>query len=161
MKITAIRPVPLFLDFKEPYHWAGRVDYGAAVLLIRVETDEGIVGVGESTAPGSGLGALRLLESIIPDFIGRSPFDIENLVRSARCLGGFNDLPRMAALTLAGLEMALWDIIGQSAGRPVYQLMGGACRSEVDYFGFPQATRPRNWPYPRHRRSRPAIRSFI
>ncbi|MFH1135121.1 MAG: mandelate racemase/muconate lactonizing enzyme family protein [Pseudomonadota bacterium] len=138
MKITAIEPVPLFLDFREPYHWAGRVDHGAAVLLIRVETDEGLVGLGESTAPAPGTGALGLLKAIIPGLIGRSPFDIENLMWSARHLGGFNDLPRLAALTLAGLEMALWDVIGQAAGRPVYQLLGGAFRSEVDYFGFPQ-----------------------
>ena len=39
---------------------------------------------------------------------------------------------------LAGLEMALWDIIGKAAGQPVHQLLGGAVRDEVDYFGFVQ-----------------------
>jgi muconate cycloisomerase len=138
MKITAIHLRPLFLKFREPYHWAGRVDHGAAVILVRVETDEGVTGIGESTAPLGAGGAVRLLESVIPGFLGESPFDVERLVHRARFLGGFNDLPRFSGLSLAGLEMALWDIQGKAAGRPVYQLLGGAFRSEVDYFGFPQ-----------------------
>jgi L-alanine-DL-glutamate epimerase-like enolase superfamily enzyme len=65
-------------------------------------------------------------------------FDIERLFAQARCLGSFNHTPWAANLVLAGLEMALWDIMGQAAGRPVYQLLGGAARPEVDYFGFVQ-----------------------
>lgn len=138
MKIAAVHLRPLFLTFREPYHWAGRVDRGAAVILVRVETDAGLVGIGESTAPAAADGAVRLLERAIPSFLGQSPYDVERLMRYARFLGGFNDLPRFAGLSLAGIEMALWDIQGKAAGRPAYQLLGGAFRSEVDYFGFPQ-----------------------
>ena len=48
--ITGLRLTPLFLTFRQPYHWAGRVDYAAAVVLVEVETDDGLVGVGESVA---------------------------------------------------------------------------------------------------------------
>ena len=48
MKIAAIRTTPLALAFRQPYHWAGRVDHAAAVVLVEVETDDGLVGVGES-----------------------------------------------------------------------------------------------------------------
>lgn len=138
MKIAAIRLRPLYLEFAVPYHWAGRVDRGAGLVLVEVETEGGLVGVGESTAPLPAEGTLHLLEAVRPLFLGQSPFDIERLMHSARCLGGFNDMARAASLTLAGLEMALWDLAGQAAGQPVYRLLGGAFRSEVDYFGFLQ-----------------------
>ena len=50
MKIIDIRTTPLLCKFKQPYHWAQGVTLGAAVILIEVETDEGITGIGESVA---------------------------------------------------------------------------------------------------------------
>lgn len=138
MKIAALRATPLALRFQEPYHWAGRVDYGAVNLLVEVETDEGISGYGETTAARPADTALAALEGVAPLFAGRSPFDVERLMREARFLGGFSHNPRFANLTLAGVEMALWDIIGKAARSPVHQLLGGAYHAGVDYFGFPQ-----------------------
>ncbi len=138
MKITFLHTRPLALAFKEPYHWAGRVDYGAVNVLVEVGTDEGIAGYGESTAARPADGVMAALHGIAPLLIGEPPFDIERLMRRCRFLGGFNHAPRFANLTLAGVEMALWDIIGKAAGRPVHQLLGGACQAEVDYFAFPQ-----------------------
>jgi len=138
MKITHLRATPLALAFKEPYHWSGRVDYGAATALVEVETDEGITGTGESTAGFPADAVVHHVRGVTPVFLGESPFDIERLFSRARTLAGFNDTPWFGNLVLAGLEMALWDIIGKAAGRPVYQLLGGAYRPHVDYFGFPQ-----------------------
>jgi muconate cycloisomerase len=138
MKITGIELTPLGLPFKVPYHWAGRCDFGAHVVLVEIETDEGVVGIGESTAGSPPDGVLAILRSVTGHFVGESPFDVERLLHRARCLGSFNHMPWFANLTLAGLEMALWDVIGKVTGRPVYQLMGGACREQVDYFGFLQ-----------------------
>jgi muconate cycloisomerase len=138
MKITEIRTTPLSLRFKQPYHWAGRVDLGSAAVLIEVETDEGLVGIGESTATFPADDVLNTLQGISSLFIRESPFDIERLFDRARFLGGFNYRPRHANMTLAGLEMALWDLIGKALGQPTYRLLGGAFRSAVDYFGFLQ-----------------------
>lgn len=138
MRITRVATTPLGLPFKVPYHWAGRCDLGAHVVLVEIETDQGIIGIGESTAGSPPDGTQAILQSVSEAFIGESPFDIERLLHRARCLGSFNHTPWFANLVLAGLEMALWDVIGKAAGRPVYQLMGGAHREEVDYFGFLQ-----------------------
>jgi len=138
MRIVEIHLRSLALALKEPYHWAGRVDYGAVNLLVEVVTDEGITGYGEVIAARPAEVALHALEGVRPLFIGHSAFDVERLIREARFLGSFNYTPRFANLTLAGLEMALWDAIGKALNRPVYQLFGGAFHKEVDYFGFVQ-----------------------
>jgi len=138
MKITAIRIRPLALPFKEPYHWAGRVDLSAVNVLVEVETTDGVTGYGESTAGRPAEMVMSALQGIAPVLVGESPFDVERLMSRARFLGGFNHMPRFANLTLAGVEMALWDIIAKTTGRPVYQLLGGAYHRQVDYSAFLQ-----------------------
>ena len=136
--ITGLRLTPLFLTFKEPYHWAGRVDYGCAVVLVEVETDAGITGIGESTASLAAEGTVAALYAVEPLLIGQPVHDVARLMHEARHLGSFNHTPWHADFVLAGVEMALWDAIGNAAGQPVYRLLGGAVRDEVDYFGFVQ-----------------------
>jgi L-alanine-DL-glutamate epimerase-like enolase superfamily enzyme len=136
--ITGLRLTPLFLTFKEPYHWAGRVDYGSPVVLIEVETDAGITGVGESVSSLAAEGTVAALRCVEPLFMGQPIHDVARLVHEARHLGSFNHTPWHADFVLAGVEMALWDAIGKAAGQPVYRLLGGAVRGEVDYFGFVQ-----------------------
>ena len=138
MKIAAIRTTPLALAFREPYHWAGRVDHAGAVVLVEVTTDDGLTGVGESVAAFPAEGVVAALQGVAPSFVGQPVFDVERLVTQARHLGSFNHTPWYANFVLAGLEMALWDILGQAAGWPVYRLLGGAVRDQVDYFGFVQ-----------------------
>jgi L-alanine-DL-glutamate epimerase-like enolase superfamily enzyme len=138
VKIARIKTTPLALAFKEPYHWAGRVDHAAAVVLVEVETDDGLVGIGESVAAFPAEGTIAALQGVAPLFVGRPVFDIERLITGARHLGSFNHTPWHANFVLAGLEMALWDILGKAAGWPLHRLLGGAVRDEVDYFGFVQ-----------------------
>jgi muconate cycloisomerase len=138
MLISEIRTTPLALRFKEPYHWAGRVDLGSAAVLIEVETDAGVVGIGESTATFPAEAVEHIVQGVSTLFVGQSLFDIERLLNKARHLGGFNYAPRFANMVLAGLEIAMWDAIGKAAGFPVYQILGGAFRPEIDYFGFLQ-----------------------
>ena len=136
--ITGVRLTPLFLTFKEPYHWAGRVDHGSPVVLVEVETDAGITGVGESVSSLAAEMTTAALRSVEPLFVGQPVHDVARLVHEARHLGTFNHMPWFADFALSGFEMALWDAVGKAAGQPVYRLLGGAVRSEVDYFGFVQ-----------------------
>ena len=138
MNIARIHTTPLALAFKEPYHWAGRVDHAAAVVLVEVETDDGLVGIGESVSAFPAEGTVAALQGVAPLFVGQSVYDVERLISGARHLGSFNRTPWHAGFVLAGLEMALWDLQGKIAGLPVHQLLGGAVREAVDYFGFVQ-----------------------
>jgi L-alanine-DL-glutamate epimerase-like enolase superfamily enzyme len=70
MNIARIQTTPLALEFKEPYHWAGRVDYAAGIVLVEVETDDGLLGIGESVAAFPADGTVAALRGVAPLFIG-------------------------------------------------------------------------------------------
>ena len=142
MRISEIVTTPLWIPYKQPYHWAQGVTLGAGVVLVEVRTDEGVTGYGESIATPSADGICTYLSLAADVCIGRSPFENARLMGEAYHtlfqLKGTCSAPRFAGQVLAGLEMALWDVMGKAVGRPVHELLGGKVRDEVHYFGFPQ-----------------------
>ena len=146
MKITAIATTPLLIPYKKPYYWAQGVTHGAAVVLVEVHTDEGVTGFGESIASPSAEAIQAYLRQAEAICVGRSPFENSRLIAEAYHhlfqAHGTCSAPRFAGQVLAGLEMALWDVAGKIAGRPVHELLGGAQRDEVRYFGFAQGDSP-------------------
>jgi L-alanine-DL-glutamate epimerase-like enolase superfamily enzyme len=90
-------------------------------VLIRVDTDEGISGFGESH-DGKDL-VLKLKQYIID----QDPTDVERVMLRLRWRGGFK--PWGSAVS--GVEIALWDVAGKAAGVPVYKLLGGKTRDKV------------------------------
>jgi L-alanine-DL-glutamate epimerase-like enolase superfamily enzyme len=142
LKITRITTTPLLVPYKTPYHWAKGVIHGAGVVLVEVHTDDGLVGIGESIATPSALAIqsyLKIAENICT---GRNPFENTRLMGECyhalfQALGTCS-APRYSGQVLAGLEMALWDVMGKATGRAVHELLGGAMRDEINYFGFPQ-----------------------
>ncbi len=142
MKITRIETRPLHLPYKRPFHWAQGVITAAEVVLISVHTDEGLTGYGESMSSASASAVQSLLQEAAPLCIGRSPFAISSIMYRAYqhlfAARGNCSAPRFGALVLAGLDMALWDLAGKATGRAVHELLGGAVRERIKYFGFPQ-----------------------
>jgi muconate cycloisomerase len=146
MKIKDIQATPLFCAFKQPYHWSQGVNYGAPIILIEVETDAGVRGIGESVASPTIAPVLAIIRDAIPHFIGQSAYDgnrlISNYYRYAFNSKGTGSAPRYFSQALAGIELALWDAIGKSTGLPLHKLLGGAVRERVEYFGFLQGDTP-------------------
>ena len=142
MQVSEIVSTPLWIPFKRPYHFAQGINHGAGVILIEVRTDEGVVGHGESIAGVPAEGIQAYLARASAHCVGRSPFDNARLMgeiyHTLFELGGACSAPRFAGQVLAGLEIALWDVVGKACGRPVHALLGGAVRDDVRYFGFPQ-----------------------
>ena len=146
MKITSIETTALLVPYKKAYHWAQGITHGAEVILVEVHTDEGVTGYGESIATPSSSAVQKLLSEAAKLCIGQDPFANTRLLAEAYQVlfqaQGTCSAPRFAGLVLSGLEMALWDIMGKATGRPVYQMLGGAHREGIDYFGFPQGDTP-------------------
>ena len=98
---------------------------------VKVETDEGIVGVGESRPLNKHETLVGYLSDISERYIvGSDPFEIERLVRRLTV----EDYGRPGEVVMTGtavLEMACWDIMGKALGVPVYRLLGGAVRDKI------------------------------
>ncbi len=107
-----------------------RVSDPADVIWVRIHTDAGLIGLGETWY------ASKTVESAVHDhfaplIVGRDPFAIErhwlNMFRLSDHAGyGGAELRAISAI-----DMALWDIKGQAAGVPVYELLGGAVRKKI------------------------------
>jgi L-alanine-DL-glutamate epimerase-like enolase superfamily enzyme len=93
--------------------------------VVRITTDEGIVGWGEAEAPKHYLKPHILFYKQF--ILGEDPTNVERVMLKIRRLGSFK--PWGAAVS--AIEMALWDIAGKAAGLPVYKLLGGKVRDRV------------------------------
>jgi mannonate dehydratase len=108
---------------------------GRNFVTLRIETDDGLSGVGDATLNGRELAvASYLSDHVVPMLIGRDPARIEDtwqfLYRGAYWRRG-----PVTMSAIAAVDMALWDIKGKVAGLPVYQLLGGACREGCMVYG--------------------------
>lgn len=99
-------------------------------LLVFVDTDDGITGVGEIAAKGWGPVVLAAVQRFADLIVGLDPMRTEHLWQVMwRAL--FFPAKGPAASALAGIDIALWDIKGKALGVPLYQLLGGAVRDRV------------------------------
>lgn len=123
MKITRVEPLLL----------VGEMNAQRQYLCVRVHTDEGIVGLGEVGFTPKALALIAYLSDLNHQLIGRNPHDIEAiwqyLYRQPYERGG-----PIILSAIAGIDMALWDILGKSLGVPSYRLWGGPTRDRVPVF---------------------------
>jgi len=99
-------------------------------IFLEVETDEGITGVGEAYSIGPDRSVISMIDEMKPWFIGEDPSRIEWLIRRTKNTLRF-PLGQVAWSAISGIDLALWDIAGKSAGVPVYSLLGGKTRDRV------------------------------
>ncbi len=105
-----------------------------SICLIRVDTDDGIFGVGECLARFGATAYARLVEDLLrPRLLDRNPLEIGAIWDELRStLNGRSGGILFEAI--AGIDIALWDIKGKAFGRPLYQLFGGYERSRVPVY---------------------------
>lgn len=108
---------------------------GRNFVTLKIETDQGLSGIGDATLNGRELAvASYLTDHVIPCLIGRDPHQIEDiwhyLYRGAYWRRG-----PVTMSAIAAVDTALWDIKAKAAGLPLYQLLGGASRTGVLVYG--------------------------
>jgi galactonate dehydratase len=130
MKITAIET---FIAGNPWKNW----------LFAKVQTDEGIYGIGEGTLNYFGKTVEAAIHELKPLILGMDPFQIEvisqKLIRDVYSDGG-----HIHMCTVAAIEIACWDIIGKALGQPVYNLWGGRCHEKLRAYANGWYRGPRN-----------------
>jgi mannonate dehydratase len=104
-------------------------------VTLRLQTDDGLVGIGDATLNGRELAVVTYLKDhVVPLLLGKDAHRIEDtwqfLYRSAYWRRG-----PVTMAAIAAVDMALWDIKGKAANMPVYQLLGGASRAGMMAYG--------------------------
>jgi L-alanine-DL-glutamate epimerase-like enolase superfamily enzyme len=135
VRITRIRPTPVAVPYRTEEVWAFGRRAGLVSVLIEVETDDGVVGLGEAAAYPSAEVVLAVLRSIEPMVLGEDPFAIERLVRRIDLVGTWHHV-RASSPAIAAVEMACWDIAGKVCGQPLVNLLGGRFRDNVEFFWY-------------------------
>ncbi len=104
---------------------------GRNFVTLLVETDGGIVGLGDATLNGRELAvASYLTDHILPCIIGRDPFQTEDIWQYLY-RGAYWRRGPVTMAAIAAIDVALWDIKGKALGTPVYNLLGGKSREGV------------------------------
>lgn len=101
-------------------------------LLVRVYTDDGIIGNGEAGLWAHHRMVYQAIQDLSVHYIGQDPARIEHLyqlvTRNTHFMGA------VLSAAVSAIDIALWDILGKSVGLPVYQLLGGKCRDKIKVF---------------------------
>ncbi len=100
-------------------------------VTLKIETDEGIFGLGDGTLNGRELSvASYLTDHVIPCIIGRDPFQTEDIWQYLY-RGAYWRRGPVTMSAIAAVDVALWDIKGKALNTPVYNLLGGKCREGI------------------------------
>jgi len=125
MKITAIKPFPVWIGHRNQ-------------LVVKVETDEGLIGWGESGLSGRELAVVGAVQHFAEFLQGRDPMQIgaiwQEVYRSQYFEGG-----RVLQAALSAIDIALHDIKGKALNVPVYDLLGGKQRDHIPTFASTNA----------------------
>lgn len=118
----------LNLRFEYPpecrFRYAGGVCTGRVTSLVRVQTDDGLVGLG-SVYSHPDLVRTIIEGQLRPLLLGEDPRDVERLWQRCYSLTRWYGRKGVAISALGGVDIALWDLRGKAAGRPVCELLGG------------------------------------
>lgn len=120
LRITDVKVTLLSCELPPEKQWltSSIVVWKADAVLVRVYTDQGLVGIGEPSPYGGPEAIKKFIEEFVrPRLIGKNPFDVEHLTAS------WGDSRFRYQVAWAGVDAALWDIIGKARGLPVYRLL--------------------------------------
>lgn len=134
MKITGLRTTAVRVPLRVPAKWSGGTRLTAPAVLVELETDAGLIGLGECVGP-----TLPTIQTILehefrPFLMGADPLRHELLLHR---LEEFSvNWAGIANYAISGIDIALWDLKGKALGTSVAALLGGIYRNPVEFMGY-------------------------
>ncbi len=141
MRITGIQATPVAVPFREEEKWAYGSRAGMISVLLEVNTDEGMIGLGEAPAYPSVDIVQAVLRTVEPLVLGEDPFAIERIMKRIHIVGTWHHV-KATSPAIAGIEMACWDIVGKACGQPLVNLFGGRVRDRAEVICYLSRTSP-------------------
>jgi len=132
MKIQDIVATPVTIPMEAPLRWSMGIETGTTRTLLRLKTDEGLVGIGETYGGENTVHAIEFAKQFV---LGMDPFDIRLIVNKLQSFRVSYE-SNVPLYVIAGIEMACWDLTGKALGRPVASLLGGIARDEVSFSAY-------------------------
>jgi len=132
--ISGVRAIPLTAQMQAGTRTSQGAFGAVSIVLVEVRTADGILGYGECLGRFGARAYAELINEVFaPRLLGQSAFDIRRLWQQMRAsltgrAGG------MLVEAIAGVDIALWDVVGKALGQPVHRLLGGMGRSQVDCY---------------------------
>ncbi len=133
MRITHIHFTPISVPFIEPVPWRYGVAAGVSSVVVQIETDAGIEGLGEAPGEPTVGVVLQALEALRDHLLGQDPRKVRKIVAGFD-LAGADHFPFVFNIAVAALEMALMDICGKALNAPIYDLLGGRTNDHLEFY---------------------------
>ncbi len=133
MKIAAITCLPLAAQSPRPVQFSIGTYPTFYATIVRITTDDGLVGVGECIARRAPEVVASTVDRLLaPLVMGRDPWDVEGLWdEMLALLRRWGHSRGIVLEAMSGIDIALWDILARSVGKPLYKMLGGAGRAKV------------------------------
>ncbi len=132
--ISGVRAIPLTAQMQEGTRTSQGTFGAVSIVLVEIRTADGFAGYGECLGRFGARAYAELINEVFaPRLLGQSAFDIRRLWQQMRAsltgrAGG------MLVEAIAGVDIALWDVVGKALGQPVHRLLGGVGRAQVDCY---------------------------
>ena len=136
MKIASVETFPVSIPYLQPEKSSRVHRGGVSDVVVKITTDDGLVGWGESCSGPDTLSVEQALKAMLPFVLDRDPWDNEAIAADVYRLGLWDYRATTAHAAFAGIDMAMWDLCGRACGQPLYRLFGGAVRERLDYFCY-------------------------
>ena len=135
MKVTRLEFIPISIPYTHREVSSQVRRDGVTDVVVKVSTDDGLTGWGESCS-GANVESVVETFAMVPFVVGRSPWESEAIRTELWHRGIWSFRKPTASFAFAGIDMALWDLCGQACGQPLYHLLGGRVRDQVNYFYY-------------------------